>query len=570
MRGQTGISGLLDTFDHAAGSDDPSKALMQLLRDCVLQTRALRGDLYLLDLSRNSLILGGTTSEAAADESIPLNPSSLSRADWQFRTVFRTKKPVWSDRRTGGRAGSQPPQVLVPVVQENACLGVIRLLRGPEEFDAEAVAKARLVARLAALLIEKRYTLQLLTVMEKPINYQQPRDAFLDELMLVAAEASGFPHIVLRELDKDGTMLECLRSFGFSTRSLSDLHLSPLADFPLFAAAVTSRTTQVLDGNVSKSGTVLVDVVESAELQRVVVVPIIVGPAVFGTASFSVACDHDITKLERRGLEAVANSIGGAIANYRNVGLAHEVFFERAKAAAAFTTVDVAQAARHEARNYVHNAQTNMATLSKTIAKSPSKIKPDMSALIDDVFNDLGRIDIALDKIKAITKPVDHARETYDAAGLWHEAFELVGGRLHAMNVRYTIRGAASIECIPDLLRHGFLQLALNSIDSFKETSRKRGHTIAVSIEECNDDIVQMRYSDNGIGLDMAKLIGKDGQAVRKVSDIFLPGVTTKQSGSGYGLYLARRALDEHHGSIDILDHRNGMSFKIELARRMK
>src|SRR4029079_12353120 len=124
---------------------------------------------------------------------------------------------------------------------------------------------------------------------------------------------------------------------------------------------------------------------------------------------------------------------------------------------------------------------------------------------------DLNRIDLALDKIKAITKPVDYAKEDCELGTLWSQAFELVGGRLNALNARFTIRGRVTVHCIPDLLRHGFLQLVLNSIDSFKETGLKRGHAITVTLEE-RDTEVFMNYTDNGVGLDVTKLMGKDFQ----------------------------------------------------------
>jgi signal transduction histidine kinase len=564
---QSSASDLLSAFRHAAHAEDSAEALSTLVIDCVRQTSASRGDLYLLELSHTRLALAFSTDpDAVTEKSVSVNPSLLRKADWRFRRVFETKRSNCGAEDADGRGDHH---LFVPVVRENACLGVIRLVPHARSFQSDDTALAELVAQLAAFLIEKKHTLQLLTVMEKRFNFQQPRDEFLDELMLLAAEASGYPYVVLRELDEEHSALECIRSYGFSNLTAASLNIAPLSRYPLFEAAIATRSTQVLSGDLVNSTSVITDIVDREELQRVVIVPVIVGGAVFGTASFSVACDHDITTLEQRGLEAIANCVGGAIANYRNVGLAHEVFFERAKAAAAFTTVDVAQAARHEARNFIHNAQTNLATLLKLLTKLQSRGKLDVNSLIDDIFNDLSRIDLALDKIKAITKPVDdHAKEVYSVDKLWNEAFELVGGRLHAMNVRYTIRGKVSVECIPDLLRHAFLQLVLNSMDSFKDSGVKRGHQITVIIEE-HESEVSVKYLDNGVGVDVTKLMGKDFQGAPRVTDIFLPGVTTKATGSGYGLYLVRRALDTHHGSIDLVDYRNCMSLKIALKKQL-
>ncbi len=47
---------------------------------------------------------------------------------------------------------------------------------------------------------------------------------------------------------------------------------------------------------------------------------------------------------------------------------------------------------------------------------------------------------------------------------------------------------------------------------------------------------------------------------------IFLPKVSSKKGlGSGWGLYLVRRAIDMHKGSIDLIDRRNGCMTRIVL-----
>lgn len=60
---------------------------------------------------------------------------------------------------------------------------------------------------------------------------------------------------------------------------------------------------------------------------------------------------------------------------------------------------------------------------------------------------------------------------------------------------------------------------------------------------------------------DMLNLsIGDEGPGIEgiDVDEIFKPGVTTKEKGSGYGLFLARRILEEHGGSIDVQSSAGG------------
>ena len=97
MKVQSAASDLLGTFHHCARSHDPMEALSALVTDCARHTSAVRGDLYLLELSKTRLALAFSThSNSVVEKFVPLNPSMLQRADWRFRKVFQTKRPVWS------------------------------------------------------------------------------------------------------------------------------------------------------------------------------------------------------------------------------------------------------------------------------------------------------------------------------------------------------------------------------------------------------------------------------------------------------------------------------------------
>ncbi|RPG03017.1 MAG: sensor histidine kinase [Proteobacteria bacterium TMED72] len=77
------------------------------------------------------------------------------------------------------------------------------------------------------------------------------------------------------------------------------------------------------------------------------------------------------------------------------------------------------------------------------------------------------------------------------------------------------------------------------------EAMQGSGHgTVEMSVV---GDILNLSIGDEGPGIE-----GID------VDEIFKPGVTTKEKGSGYGLFLARRILEEHGGSIEVQSSAGG------------
>jgi signal transduction histidine kinase len=79
------------------------------------------------------------------------------------------------------------------------------------------------------------------------------------------------------------------------------------------------------------------------------------------------------------------------------------------------------------------------------------------------------------------------------------------------------------------------LNLLLNAIQAIDG----RG-TITVEMG-CDDESAAITVTDNGRGISADHL-----------PNIFRPFYTTKGNGTGLGLSLARRIVEEHHGTIDV------------------
>jgi nitrogen fixation/metabolism regulation signal transduction histidine kinase len=154
-----------------------------------------------------------------------------------------------------------------------------------------------------------------------------------------------------------------------------------------------------------------------------------------------------------------------------------------------------------------------------------------------------------------------------------NEAAALVSGKISKERGNVRVEGKdVDLDAYPERLRHAFINLFLNSLDAFEARRKESNRTIAIQIDpgSANAEDLQVRYVDNATGIDPARLKVPAGVADgSSVSDlIFQPGVTSKETGSGHGLFLVRRIIGEHKGSIDLIDYRNGIVFDLRIPKR--
>jgi len=462
--------------------------------------------------------------------------------------------------------------VVVPILRNGSCLGALVLEDDASKaFHEKDVQTAETAVAIAITLLEKRASLELLKAVQRPIDFYQPLDRFLDDVLLLISDASGMKYIAIRELQPDGVALKCVAHFGFGDVDQALFDFSPVSANKSFSAALTGATVVETHVNSPHLEYIRQNPIFHP-IKSFAVVPIKVGTATFGTLSFAAECPYNYSELELAGFVTIANSIGVSINNYRNAESVHEIFVQNARVAISFTALEVAQSARHEARGSLDNCQLMLA---KLIAKSQKFTKEDrevVNASIEEIEPSLQAVVEAIDKIRDASRIPEMQLEPIPLRQLWTEAIATVAGRVAKEGVRTSVEGSAEISGYADALRLAFLNLLLNSLDAFHEFGKKSGRKISITIDGQSSSAqhVRIRYHDNASGIDPTRL-KMPGDLVKKrlpIRDaIFELGVTSKASGSGYGLFLVRRILSTHKASIDLVDYKGGVTFDIILPK---
>jgi signal transduction histidine kinase len=557
-----------------ASAHAPNDALTRLLEICVNELEGVSGCLYRLDLAASAYrpvhCTAGHAAEAAVIQvaDLPGLREKNSLLEAAIRTL-ETRTDVSGRRRA--HAQQSGSRLVVPISRSSFCLGLIDISGGARSITQDAIELVETAADLALILFDARDVFQMLQISQQPVDFDLAFDAFIEAIIKLIADASGMRYIALREHDTGENMLRCIGSTGFETVDDSTLDLAPVDDYPTFKKALEERQTQV-ERDMSEEHLANLRAHELLKsVKSFVVCPVKVGTGIYGTLSLATDMSYQFEPLKIAAFESIANGIGVAIVNYQNVHRDRERDFQFAKSAAALTAVEVAQAARHVARGLLDKAQLQLGNLNLSVRKHNPAEAVRTATELGDVLKE---VEQTLNRIRDVTKPPRRELATASLRETWDDVFSMLGGRLASLNVKYSIVGQdVRVEMYPDLLRHAWLNLVLNSIDAFKDKRQKGSRAmISVAIDpgtEATQD-VKIRFIDTATGIDPSRIPTRPGDAAKALKDlIFEPGVTSKEDGSGYGLTLVRKILRDHKGSIDLVDHRGGVVFEIRMRKHL-
>lgn len=178
-------------------------------------------------------------------------------------------------------------------------------------------------------------------------------------------------------------------------------------------------------------------------------------------------------------------------------------------------------------------------SLSGAVAKS-RKILNQMSQTIDD-FRNFFRS--------------DKEAKPFDTVDIIEESLVVIDAALKNNNIEIVKEYERPLPGYgyPNQLSQVILNLLTNAKDAVKERKSGSGKIVIRAFAENGD--VRIDISDNAGGIDEA-IIGK----------IFDPYFTTKESGSGIGLYMARMIVEHNHGgTISAVNTGEGAEFTIRI-----
>ncbi|HEY5942409.1 MAG TPA: GAF domain-containing sensor histidine kinase [Solirubrobacterales bacterium] len=456
--------------------------------------------------------------------------------------------------------------VAVLAFRKSTCLATLLL----EDVDWDASSETTRVGleSTAALLVpvfHRRFASDLLDWLQMPLDFTRSEPEFLKQVGELIGASTGMEFSAIRELEEDGS-LTCLGFWSHGEESQSSrFDIQEPHKLPPFRQAIESETAAVADIADEPEMKVFLKEAGMSSVRSFVAIPVRVGPSLFGVLSVAARCPFDYTDIELAGFESIANGLGVALRNFRSFHEATARVRQMTKAGLAITALEVATAARHEALNHQHEAQTKIGPVFKAVSGADAKSLKEASEKIKAAG-------MSLNKIRIAVAPPKRTLERVDLEELFEDARSQVYGRLQKERIKCIYTGpSVEIDAYPEYLRSAFENLLFNSIDALQE-GKRRGRSIELLVQRPSprDTHIRATFRDNGPGVLVQRLrVPEEEELEPGVNLIFEPGVTSKEQGSGFGLWLVRKIITDHKGSIDLRDFRQGTVFELKLKREL-
>ncbi len=161
----------------------------------------------------------------------------------------------------------------------------------------------------------------------------------------------------------------------------------------------------------------------------------------------------------------------------------------------------------------------------------------------DLLVHEAERLNRSITELLNYARPTTLKKEQINPGDLVASSLKLISSDAQALGVKTSLEIDSDIPSIVadrDKINQVLLNLYLNGLQAMEDSSRKKELKVSLHFDVDNaEKIIRIEVQDNGKGIPQ--------KSIDKVLD---PYFTTKPEGTGLGLALAYKIIDEHNGSI--------------------
>ncbi|MDD3558468.1 MAG: ATP-binding protein [Melioribacteraceae bacterium] len=210
---------------------------------------------------------------------------------------------------------------------------------------------------------------------------------------------------------------------------------------------------------------------------------------------------------------------------------------------------NLASGVAHEIRNPLNSISTIVQQLKKDF--EPKEDKEDYEKFVDVVYKEVQRINKTIESFLKLAKPKPVQRSKFNLAKFFNELFMQFEKEMKNKSIELKIENEYDdfVNWDYDQMRQVMINLIKNASDAIESSGK-----INITCKKVDDKIL-LTVNDDGKGISPDKL--------DKIFNLYF---TTKAEGTGIGLGIVQRIINEHGGIIKVSSQENiGTKFIIEL-----
>jgi signal transduction histidine kinase len=213
----------------------------------------------------------------------------------------------------------------------------------------------------------------------------------------------------------------------------------------------------------------------------------------------------------------------------------------------------LASAIAHEIRNPLNYINLALDHLRTSLAPNDPQKRALVEKLTLQLKTEVARINTRITEFLKYTRPASLDLSPLDLRETLRDALSMVEVQAAEIGVKTRFEENGAVPVVlgdREALRSLFTNLIINSMHAMEG----RGGSLTVNLS-AEDGLARVRVADTGVGIDADHL-----------PKIFEPYFSTKETGTGLGLAIAKKAVDEHDGSIRVESKPGeGTTFTVEI-----
>jgi signal transduction histidine kinase len=208
----------------------------------------------------------------------------------------------------------------------------------------------------------------------------------------------------------------------------------------------------------------------------------------------------------------------------------------------------------HEIGNPLNALNIHLQLLSRAVATIPEPSRGEFGDLVDVARNEVGRLDAIITQFLRAVRPQTPVLAADDVADLLQETLRLMKTEIENRRIAVAVEFPGELPKV-QVDRHQIKQVFFNLIKNALEAMPDGGSLKIVM--QASDAWLEVAFLDTGVGF-----------GPEQMGRLFQPYQTTKANGSGLGLMIVQRIVQEHGGQIEVASRPGeGSCFRIMFPR---